>query len=54
MKIEIFSKPNCIYCDKSKTLLKGLGFTYIESSINDFENKEQLVGIIDVMIKKMA
>ena len=43
MKIEIFSKPNCIYCDKAKTLLKGLGFEYSEKSINDFETKEQFL-----------
>jgi len=51
MRIEIFSKPDCIYCDKSKTLLKGLGFTYIESSINDFESKEQFLEAIGKRVK---
>ena len=51
MKIEIFSKPDCIYCDKSKTLLKGLGLSYTESSINDFETKEQFLEAIGKRVK---
>jgi len=51
MKIEIFSKPDCIYCDKSKTLLKGLGLSYIEKSINDFETKEQFLEAIGKRVK---
>ena len=51
MKIEIFSKPNCIYCDKSKTLLKGLGLSYVESSINDYESKEQFLEAIGKRVK---
>jgi len=51
MKIEIFSKPNCIYCEKSKTLLRGLGFKYIEKSINDYETKQQFLEAIGKRVK---
>lgn len=43
MRIEIFSKPNCIYCTKSKDLLDGLGLQYIEKSINDYESKQKFL-----------
>ena len=51
MKIEIFSKPDCIYCDKSKILLKGLGLSYVENSINDYDDKEQFLEAIGKRVK---
>jgi glutaredoxin len=30
MTIQIYSKNNCVYCDKAKALVKGLGMTYEE------------------------
>ena len=51
MIIEVFSKPNCIYCDKSKTLLNGLGFSYIENSINDDNSKQEFLEAIGKRVK---
>ena len=33
MKIVIYSKNNCIYCSKAKTLVKNLGLEYEEKSL---------------------
>jgi len=51
MRIEIFSKPNCVYCEKSKTLLKGLGLSYIEKSIQDYGSKQEFIEAIGKRVK---
>ena len=51
MIIEVFSKPNCIYCDKSKTLLKGRGLSYVENSINNYNTKEEFLEAIGKRVK---
>ena len=33
MKIVIYSKNNCIFCSKAKTLVKNLGLEYEEKSL---------------------
>ena len=33
MTITVYSKNNCIYCNKAKTLLKNLGLEYEEKSL---------------------
>ena len=33
MKIVIYSKNNCIYCSKAKTLITNLGLEYEEKSL---------------------
>jgi len=33
MTITIYSKNNCVYCNKAKTLLKNLGLEYEEKSL---------------------
>ena len=33
MKITIYSKNNCVYCDKAKALMKGLGLSFEEKSL---------------------
>ena len=30
MTITIYSKSNCVYCDKAKAMVKNLGLTYEE------------------------
>ena len=52
MIIEVFSKPNCIYCDKSKTLLKALGLSYVENSINNYNTKEEFLEAIGKRVKQ--
>ena len=39
MTILIYSKNNCVYCNKAKALLKGLGLEYKEKSLEkDFDS----------------
>ena len=41
MKVEIYSKDFCPYCDRAKALLEQLGRTYVEKRVdlnpNDFD-----------------
>ena len=43
MTIQIYSKPNCIYCDKAKSLVKSLNLEYEEKVFGkDFQTPEEL------------
>ena len=54
MQITIYSKPNCIYCDKSKALLKGLGLTYEEKMFGkDFKSVEELYEAVGKQVRTM-
>jgi glutaredoxin len=41
-QIILYSKDNCGYCVKAKSLLNNLGLTYIEKKFEDFKNIETL------------
>ena len=41
-QIILYSKDNCVYCVKAKSLLNNLGLTYIEKKFKDFKNIEAL------------
>lgn len=51
MKIEIYTKPSCIFCDKAKALLKSKGYSYQEYTIGvdatkqDVENRVKALGL---------
>jgi glutaredoxin len=54
MQITIYSKPNCIYCDKSKALVKGLGMTYEEKVFGkDFKSPEELYEAVAKQVRTM-
>jgi len=54
MEIVIYSKPNCIYCDKSKALLKGLGLNYEEKMFGkDFKSVEELYEAVGKQVRTM-
>ena len=54
MKIVIYSKPNCIYCDKSKALLKGLDMAYEEKMFGkDFKSPEELYEAVGKQVRTM-
>jgi len=54
MQITIYSKPNCIYCDKSKALLKGLVLTYEEKMFGqDFKSPEELYEAVGTQVRTM-
>ena len=47
MKIEIFTKDNCIWCDRAKRLLNSVDFIYTETDLsndNDRQNFYEKVG----------
>ena len=53
-KIEIYSKPNCVYCEKSKHLVKSLGFEYKEKMFGkDFNSPEELYEAVGKQVRTM-
>ena len=54
MTIVIYSKPNCIYCDKSNALVKGLGLTYEEKMFGkDFKTPDELFEAVGKQVRTM-
>ena len=54
MTITIYSKPNCVFCDKSKALVKGLGLTYDEKMFGkDFNTPEELYEAVGKQVRTM-
>ena len=53
MKIIIYSKNNCTYCNKAKTLLKNLGLSYEEKKYEDFESVDALLEDIGKKVRTM-
>ena len=55
MTITIYSKNNCVYCKKAKTLLKNLGLEYEEKSLEkDFgSDPSKLIEDIGKNVRQM-
>ena len=53
MEIIVYSKNNCVYCNKAKTLLKNLGLDYIEKKYEDFESMDALLEDIGKKVRTM-
>jgi|TARA_B100001063_G_scaffold104507_1_gene97590 glutaredoxin len=55
MTITIYSKNNCVYCNKAKTLLKNLGLEYEEKSLEkDFgSDPSKLIEDIGKNVRQM-
>jgi len=54
MTIQIYSKPNCVYCDKAKSLLKGLNISYEEKMFGkDFNTPEELYEAVGKQVRTM-
>ena len=55
MTITIYSKNNCVYCNKAKTLLKNLGLEYEEKSLEkDFgSDHSKLIEDIGKNVRQM-
>lgn len=55
MTITIYSKNNCVYCNKAKTLLKNLGLEYEEKSLEkDFgSDPSKLIKDIGKNVRQM-
>ena len=54
MAITIYSKRNCIYCDKAKAMVKNLGLTYEEKMFGeDFHSPEELYKAVGKQVRTM-
>ena len=54
MTIVIYSKPNCVYCDKAKALVKGLDLNYEEKMFGkDFNSVEELYEAVGKQVRTM-
>ena len=54
MTITIYSKPNCIFCDKAKSMVKNLGFEYEEKMFGkDFNTPDELYEAVGKQVRTM-
>ena len=54
MTITIYSKSNCVYCDKAKAMFKNLGLTYEEKMFGkDFNSPEELYKAVGKQVRTM-
>tara|TARA_X000001036_G_scaffold422989_1_gene446483 strand:+ start:398 stop:673 length:276 start_codon:yes stop_codon:yes gene_type:complete len=52
-KIVVYSKNNCVFCTKAKTLLKNLGFEYEERMMESFESPAKMIEDIGKNVRSM-
>ena len=54
MTITIYSKPNCVFCEKAKSMVKNLGFEYEEKMFGkDFKSPEELYEAVGKQVRTM-
>lgn len=53
MKIVIYSKQNCTYCNKAKQLLKNLRLDYTEKKLEEFESVDEMLKDIGKKVRTM-
>jgi len=53
MAVILYSKENCIYCNKAKALLKSLGLSYEEKKLESYKNTEEFFKDIGKKVKSM-
>jgi len=53
MEIIVYSKNNCVYCVKAKSLLKNLGLSYTEKKMEDFKSTEAMLEDIGKQVRTM-
>ena len=51
--IIVYTKPNCIYCTKAKSLLETLRLDYKEKKLEDFKSIDELLEDIGKNVKSM-
>ena len=52
-KIIVYSKNNCVYCVKAKSLLKGLGLTFVEKKLEEFDSVDDMIKDIGKKVRSM-
>ena len=53
MKIVIYSKNNCLYCNKAKHLVKSLGLDYTELKLEEFDSPIAMMEHIGKAVRTM-
>ena len=53
MTITIYSKNNCIYCNKAKSLVKNLGLEYEEKKLEEFDSPQAMLEDIGKNVRQM-
>jgi len=53
INIIVYTKPNCIYCTKAKSLLETLRLDYKEKKLEDFKSIDELLEDIGKNVKSM-
>jgi len=53
MKIVVFSKNNCIYCNKAKQLLKNLRLDYTEKKLEEYLSVDEMLKDIGKKVRTM-
>ena len=52
-KIIVYSKNDCVYCVKAKSLLKGLGLTFVEKKLEEFDSVDDMIKDIGKKVRSM-
>ena len=53
-KVTVYTKDNCIYCEKAKALLKGLSYSFTEKKYGkDFKTSEDLYEAVGKKVRTM-
>lgn len=53
MTITIYSKNNCVYCNKAKALVKNLGLEYEEKKLEEFDSPQAMLEDIGKNVRQM-
>ena len=54
MTITIYSKPNCVFCDKAKAMVKSLNLDYEEKMFGkDFNSPDELYKAVGKQVRTM-
>ena len=53
MEITIYSKNNCVFCNKAKHLVKSLGLDYKEKKMEEFDSPQAMLEDIGKQVRTM-
>ena len=53
MTIVVYSKNNCVFCNKAKHLVKSLGLTYTEKKMEEFDSPQAMLEDIGKQVRTM-
>ena len=53
MEITIYSKNNCVFCNKAKHLVKSLGYEYTEKKMEEFDSPQAMLEDIGKPVRTM-